>query len=94
MTVQVALRISDDLAKAVDELCASDPESPTRSDVLRRAIEIYVDERRRVLVDDAIVAGYTRLPQSTLDAWGSLSEQQDARRPSIGAILDGEDGGW
>lgn len=94
MTVQIALRISDDLAAAVDRLCDEDPESPTRSDVLRKAIEVYVGEKRRTATDAAIVEAYTRLPQSTPDEWGSLADSQRASSALVAARLDEEDGGW
>lgn len=94
MTVQIALRISDELASAVDQMCRNDPASPTRSDLLRKAIQDFVDRERRAVDDAAIVDAYTRIPQSTPDEWGSLSEQQDSRFSSVAATLDREDGGW
>lgn len=94
MTVQIALRISDDLVSAVDRLCEQDPDSPTRSDLLRKAIEIYVEERQRNALERDIIAAYTRLPQSASDLWGSLSDQQDASSAALGGVLDAEDGGW
>jgi predicted transcriptional regulator len=94
MTVQIALRISDELATAVDQLCDREPGSPTRSEVLRRAIEDYVDRKRRAADDAAIVAAYTLTPQSTPDEWGSPAEGQRQSSALVAARLDAEDGGW
>ncbi len=82
------------MASAVDQIAAADASSPTRSDVLRKAIEAYVRAERRKFVDESIVAAYTNVPQSTTDEWGSLTKQQEERIPRIGTLLDAEDGGW
>jgi Ribbon-helix-helix protein, copG family len=42
MTVQIALRISEELAASVDQLCAADGGKLSRSEFLRVAIEAHV----------------------------------------------------
>lgn len=94
MTVQIAFRISDELAESVDRLCASESIDSNRSEFLRAAVTAYVVEKQRELFDAQIVAGYTRIPNSTEDEWGDLGRQQDTILGVVGRGLDAEDGGW
>jgi metal-responsive CopG/Arc/MetJ family transcriptional regulator len=97
MTVQIALRISDDLAASVDRLCRVETQhglAPTRSDVLRTAIESYVLQRERELIDEQIVAAYTAIPDTVDDEWGNLAQQQAWLRSKAAQTLDAQDGGW
>lgn len=61
MTTQLALRIPDDLTRQLDELVSSGRYA-TRTDAVRSAIRdlLIREERRRI--DEAIVAGYRRVP--------------------------------
>jgi predicted transcriptional regulator len=95
MTVQIALRISEELAASVDQLCAADGGKLSRSEFLRVAIEAHVVERRKALVDAQIVAGYTAKPSApAVDEWGDLAEQQDWLNVDNAKALSAEDGGW
>lgn len=93
MTVQIALRISDELAASLDRLCQGE-HLPTRSEVLRTAIEHYVRERERELIDEQIVAAYTAVPDTVDDEWGNLAQQQEWLRSKSARALDAQDGGW
>lgn len=95
MTVQIALRISEELAASVDQLCAADGGKLSRSEFLRVAIEVRVLELRRALVDAQIVAGYAVKPAApAVDQWGDLAEQQDWLNVDNAKALSAEDGGW
>lgn len=61
MTTQLALRIPDTLLAALDALVAAG-RYPTRTDAARTAIVELVERDRRARIDEAIVAGYTRVP--------------------------------
>jgi metal-responsive CopG/Arc/MetJ family transcriptional regulator len=95
MTVQIALRISEDLAQSVDRLCAADGAHTSRSEFLRVAIEKHVAERNKALVDAEIVAGYLAKPaDQTVDEWGDLAAEQDWLNAENAKALDAQDGGW
>lgn len=57
---QTIVQLSDDLLTELDELRAR--EGRSRSELIREAIERYLGEHRAESIDDAIVAGYTRVP--------------------------------
>ncbi|HSF85288.1 MAG TPA: ribbon-helix-helix domain-containing protein [Acidimicrobiia bacterium] len=60
---QFVTRIDDEFAEAVDELVdAGIVES--RSAAVREGLEWLVDHHRRRRIGEAIVAGYTRMPQT------------------------------
>lgn len=90
MTVQIALRISDDLAHQVDSLTGD----RSRSDLLRLAIEQYVERERRAEIDRRVAAAYAETPQSAIDEWGSLDEWATFGAAATMRQLDEEDGGW
>jgi metal-responsive CopG/Arc/MetJ family transcriptional regulator len=95
MTVQIALRISEELAASVDQLCNADGGHTSRSEFLRMAIEKHVAERKKAIVDAQIVAGYLAKPaDQTVDEWGDLAAQHDWLNAERAKALDAEDGGW
>ena len=63
MAEQFAIRMSDDLAAALDGLVASG-RFPTRAEAVRAAIEQLVDAERRRALGRRIVEGYERIPQT------------------------------
>lgn len=70
---QVVARLDDELAAAIDELVASGAVA-SRSDAVRIGLVRLVEENRRHLVGQQIVAGYTELPQVGSDAdWSDAS---------------------
>jgi Arc/MetJ-type ribon-helix-helix transcriptional regulator len=60
---QFAIRMSDDLARSLDELVASG-RFATRAEAVRAAIEQLLDSERRRELGQRIVKGYTDAPQS------------------------------
>lgn len=65
---QLVTRVSDELASAMDDLIDRGA-AESRSDLVRRALELYVDLYRRRQVGREIVAGYEATPQ-TADEMG------------------------
>jgi Arc/MetJ-type ribon-helix-helix transcriptional regulator len=62
MSEQIAVRIPDLLASALDDLVASG-RFETRAEAVRTALEALVDEERRRVIGERIVEGYRRIPQ-------------------------------
>lgn len=60
---QLVTRISDDLARRIDAL-VNDGTAASRSDLVRIAIEQYLDRHRRHLVGERIRAGYAESAQT------------------------------
>lgn len=63
MPEQFAIRMSDELARSLDELVVSG-RFETRAEAVRAAVEHLVDEERRREVGKLIVQGYTDIPQT------------------------------
>ncbi|MGH8933583.1 MAG: ribbon-helix-helix domain-containing protein [Egibacteraceae bacterium] len=63
MPQQIAFRIADELADAIDKLIAQG-RYQTRVEVLRTALASFVQTECRRAVDEAIVDGYRRMPES------------------------------
>ena len=69
-------RIPDELAEAVDRLVAEGVVA-SRSEAVRLGLERLVDRERRRQIGQAIVDGYTRVPQTEDDL---LWSDEDTRR--------------
>ena len=63
MAEQFAIRMSDELARSLDELVSSG-RFATRAEAVRAAIEQLVDAERRRDIGARIVRGYTEVPQT------------------------------
>jgi Arc/MetJ-type ribon-helix-helix transcriptional regulator len=61
MSPQIAVRVSPELASALDGL-VSEGRFETKADAIRAAIEALVDVDRRRKIGEAIVEGYRRIP--------------------------------
>jgi metal-responsive CopG/Arc/MetJ family transcriptional regulator len=92
MTVQIALRISDELAGQLDATVDDGFES--RSEALRVAIEEFVSRRKSARLDREIVEGYKRIPSAETDEWGSVETAHVLTSTILARALDEEDGGW
>ncbi|MGI8801489.1 MAG: ribbon-helix-helix domain-containing protein [Solirubrobacteraceae bacterium] len=57
---QTIVQLNDELLAELDARRAGDGRS--RSEVIREAIEAYLDRGREVSIDQAIIDGYTRIP--------------------------------
>jgi Arc/MetJ-type ribon-helix-helix transcriptional regulator len=60
---QLVTRIDDELAAAVDRLIAAGAFA-SRSDAVRRGLQILVEQHRRVSIASEIVEGYRIRPQT------------------------------
>jgi Arc/MetJ-type ribon-helix-helix transcriptional regulator len=78
MSQQIAVRLPDDLASELDALVA-DGAFASKADAIRSAIESLIDAERRRRVGEAIVEGYSRMPESD-------EELEEARLTSIRSI--------
>ena len=59
----VAIRIPDDVLERLDGLVHPDGYA-TRTEVIRRAIDVLLDAHERSAVDREIVDAYVRMPQT------------------------------
>lgn len=63
MSIQIAVRLPNDLVGALDELIR-DGRFETRADAVRSALVTLVDRERRQRVGEEIAEGYRRIPQT------------------------------
>lgn len=66
MTQQIALRIPDSLADALQAL-VEQGRYPTRAAAIRAGVEAVVERERERRIDEAIVAGYRRYPPTAAE---------------------------
>ena len=66
MSQQIAIRIPDALAAALDGLLSSG-RFETKADAVRTALEALIDAERRAELGRQIVEGYQRVPQEDAD---------------------------
>jgi metal-responsive CopG/Arc/MetJ family transcriptional regulator len=69
---QTLVQLTDELIERLDRHRARDGRS--RSEVVREAIERYLDADREAEIDRQIVESYTRVPQE--DIWGDWGARQ------------------
>lgn len=80
MTTQIAVKLPDELVAAADRLVA-DGTFASRSEVVRRGVEVVVRAGRRHAADAAYQAGYAANPESE-------AELAEAERMALAAIRD------
>jgi Arc/MetJ-type ribon-helix-helix transcriptional regulator len=80
MTTQIAVKLPDDLVAAADRLVAEGA-FRSRSDVVRRGVEVIVRAGQRRAVDEAYLAGYAAVPDTD-------QELAEAARLASAAIHD------
>jgi Arc/MetJ-type ribon-helix-helix transcriptional regulator len=80
MSEQIAVRIPDDLAKALDQLVATERFS-SKAEAIRTAIESFIEAAGRRRVGEAIAEGYRRKPQTD-------EEIRAARQAAIRSIAE------
>jgi Arc/MetJ-type ribon-helix-helix transcriptional regulator len=78
MSDQIAVRIPDELAEALEEL-VSEGRFETKAAAIRSALQSLVDQERRRKVGELIADGYRRIPQDE-------DELESARRAAIRSI--------
>jgi predicted transcriptional regulator len=91
MTTQIAVRLPDPLVEALDAIAAG---TATRSEIVRLALEQFVQREERRKIDEALTRGYAEHPPGGEDEWGDLDAQTDAEGRAAGRALDEWDGGW
>ena len=62
MSIQIAVRIPDSLAHALDEGVARGY-ADTRAEAVRRALELWLDQSERAATGRAIAESYRQTPQ-------------------------------
>ncbi|MGA7270196.1 MAG: ribbon-helix-helix domain-containing protein [Acidimicrobiia bacterium] len=65
-------RVDDEFIEAIDQLITEGVVA-SRSDAVRRGLQVLIDQSRRRRTADAIVRGYQGKPQ-TEDEWGWADE--------------------
>jgi len=76
MTVQLALRIPDELAGRLSQL-VTEGRYATRTEAVREAIAELLAREERRRVDRAIVAGYRRVPpRAEEEVWAEASGRE------------------
>jgi metal-responsive CopG/Arc/MetJ family transcriptional regulator len=76
---QTLVQLTDDLLAALDQQAASTGRS--RSELIREAIERYLIEEVEARIDQAIVKGYSRIPQEE-DPWAeAMARESIAAEP-------------
>lgn len=76
MTTQLVARVDEQLVAAVDRLIAEGALT-SRSEAVRRGLEVLVDQHRRRAVGKAIVDGYRREPQTPEEVgWADEATRQ------------------
>jgi Arc/MetJ-type ribon-helix-helix transcriptional regulator len=63
MPVQIAVRIPDELADALDDIVATG-KFESRAEAVRSALVVFLDVERRRRIGEAIAEGYRRIPQT------------------------------
>lgn len=80
MTVQIAVKLPDDLVQALDELVAAGA-FESRSSAVRQGVAAVVAAQRRQEIDRAYEAGYARGPETE-------EELREAARLAVESIND------
>ncbi len=76
---QLVTRVPDELLAAMDRELIDSGVVTNRSEAVRLALERLVDSERRRRIGEAIVEGYTRIPQTDDDEFATWAEAS-ARR--------------
>jgi hypothetical protein len=87
--VQTLVQLSEELLSALDAEAAR--RGVSRSALLREAVAAFLADARGAAVTDAVVAGYTRIPPATPDAWGDLEAERDRAAAETLQRLDAEE---
>ena len=68
MTIQMAVRLPDEMVKEIDRLVEGG-RYESRADAVRAALQQLLQDLREQQLDAAIVSGYERIPDVPADAW-------------------------
>jgi predicted transcriptional regulator len=78
MTVQLAIRVDDDVARSLDSLVPD--RFPNRTEAIRTALEEFLDRQRRIEIGRRIVAGYERIPAGEVSDVAAYSAKRTAEQ--------------
>jgi metal-responsive CopG/Arc/MetJ family transcriptional regulator len=70
---QTLVQLNDELLALLDERAGR--LGVSRSELIRRAIEDYLEDEREAAIDAAIIEGYTRIPQQE-DPWAHAAARR------------------
>ena len=70
---QTLVQLNDELLALLDERAGR--LGVSRSELIRRAIEDYLEDEREAAIDAAIIEGYTRIPQEE-DPWAHAAARR------------------
>ncbi|MCL4445895.1 MAG: ribbon-helix-helix domain-containing protein [Actinobacteria bacterium] len=79
MTTQIAVKLPDELVAAADCLVVNGTFA-SRSDLVRRGIEVVVSSARQEAIDAAYEDGYTRVPETAAELREAERLAQEALR--------------
>ena len=88
---ETMVQLTDELISDLDNLATR--QGVSRSALIRAVLISYVAEARSADIGNQIVAGYTRIPPATPDAWGDLERLNDQGTKELLARLDAEEQG-
>ena len=71
---QTLVQLNDELLALLDERVSRTGRS--RSEIIRMAVERELAADREAAIDEAIVAGYDRIPPAELDSWAEASAKR------------------
>ena len=71
---QTLVQLNDELLALLDERVSRTGRS--RSEIIRMAVERELAADREAAIDEAIVAGYDRIPPAELDPWAEASAKR------------------
>jgi len=80
MTIQIAVKVPDEVMRRVDELVAKG-EYESRSEAVRAGLSLVTSAARRREIDRAFAYGFARVPDSA-------AEIADAHRQGVESIED------
>ena len=80
MTIQIAVKLSDEVVAAIDELVAAG-RFDSRSAVVRAGLDLVTRQARSERINQAFADGFRRMPERP-------EELHDARRLALDAIND------
>lgn len=86
---QTIVQLNDTLLALLDQRAAQ--RGVSRSQIIREAIETYLAADHQSEITRQILAGYERVPQSTVDEWGGAAELAAGAARAAHRRLDAEE---
>lgn len=86
---QTMVQLSDELVDAVSK--EAERQGVSRSALIRRALQDYLDARAEASIGRQIAEGYARIPAATPDEWGDLARLTDQATVDLLTRLDEEE---